>query len=84
MVQGALESEMLTYQLLRDNGIPVPAIHDWGFSKFSKTRSAYQMPRLRLTTQILFPGSPSTTEYREFLPSNSKPPCPTARCPKEI
>jgi len=39
LLRNNLESEALTYKLLHDHGIPVPAVHDWGVGEFSKTKS---------------------------------------------
>jgi hypothetical protein len=39
LLKNNLESEALTYKLLYDHGIPVPAVHDWGVGEFSKTKS---------------------------------------------
>jgi len=39
LLRNDLESEALTYKLLYDHGIPVPAVHDWGVGEFSKTKS---------------------------------------------
>ena len=36
-----LESESLTYKMLLDHGIPVPAVHHWGAGEFSKTHSRW-------------------------------------------
>jgi hypothetical protein len=39
LLENNLESEALTYKLLLENGIPVPAVHDWGVAVLSKTQS---------------------------------------------
>jgi hypothetical protein len=39
LLRATLESEALTYKMLGDHGIPVPAVHDWGVGDFSKTKS---------------------------------------------
>jgi hypothetical protein len=52
LLRDTTESEVLTYRLLHNHGIPVPVVYNWGAGDFSKAKSEYSSAAMQSSLTI--------------------------------